>query len=71
MATYTAKYTTGEVIYQNQKPGNLWGQLPLGAFPIKEYEGKISTLYIEGIEDEWQEAFFKMPSGQVIIVKRD
>ena len=69
--TYTAKYTTGEIIDRHEKSGNLFGHLPLGAIPIREYRGKLSSLYIKEIDDPWKEAFFRVPSGRVIVVKRD
>jgi len=71
--TYTAKYTDGTIIYQNKESGNLFGELPLGAMPIKEYKKEISTLVIskKGRWDPWKKAFFKTGSGRTIIVERD
>lgn len=66
-ATYTATWDqTGNTIYTQEPPGNLYGHLPLGAKPVSFAEGS----------DPWNGAHFSMPpppdgSGRTLTVRRD
>jgi len=68
MKTYTAKDEEGNIIYEKQPEGNLFGNLPLGTIP--DYDN-VGTLNRKDNGDAWEDAHFITSSGRKIIVKLD
>lgn len=67
--TYRATYEqSGEVIYADRARGNLIGELPCGAFPVRDDPG---TLTRSDGGDPYERALFVTPSGRVIVVERE
>ena len=72
--TYSARYfapgspMAGEIIYENQPPGNLYGQLPEGAYPVEPPSGVYRRNTLQRIEggDPWEYNVFRTPSGRLL-----
>lgn len=66
--TYTATLSDGKTCYRSRPDGNLFGELPLGAFLLKGDDGTMSRT--DG-GDPWNGAKFHLPSGRTVTVRRD